>query len=159
MASQGWVSTPNVRGTFDIIWTCVQTIVLCAWTTICPNIPAPDDGPWELFRDKFHFALATFLGPEWIFMIAFLQLQSARTSVDMFSRSGYSDWTTTHGFYADMGGILVQPPGWKSFPVNARQLHYLVTNNHMEYPKLSTKEIKGRGKMDGMARYIAMSAQ
>lgn len=149
----GWQPGCNTRGTWDIIWTCTQTIALCAWVAVCPNIPAPDHGPWALYIDKFYFFLLTLLGPEFIFFLAFGQFQSAVTSRKLFHEMGYMDWSLTHGFYADMGGIHVQPSGWKRFPVNSRQLHYLIKRGYMEYPKIAKKDIFAAGKIDGLARY------
>ena len=41
---QGWTSSPNGRGTIDIIEACFITIGLCAWTMLCLNVP-PLDAP------------------------------------------------------------------------------------------------------------------
>jgi hypothetical protein len=153
MPSAAWVPAPNTRGTFDIIWSCAQTTALCAWVSICVNVPAPDYGNLDLLRDKFHFILLTLLGPELVFMLAFTQFQSARASVKQFRDDGYPNWSLRHAFYADMGGIHVKHRAWKRFPVNAKQLHYLVTHGHMVYPEITLKEIKARGKTDGLARW------
>ena len=152
MATEGWVSPPNVRGTLDILWTCLQTTGLCAWTSICVNVPAPGDEALGLFRDKLHFTLLTLLGPELVFLLSYLQLQSARDSVQQFKSAGFADWTLAHAFYADMGGIKVQPGSWKSFPVNAEQLFYLVKHGYMDFPGIPLKEITSRGKSDGLSR-------
>ena len=85
-------------------------------------------------------------------MIAFTQYQFARASVEQFKASGFTDWTMSHAFYADMGGISVQPISWKRFPVNAKQLHYLVEHKYMEYPAIPVDDIKARGKADRTAR-------
>lgn len=152
MPTEAWVLAPNARGTFDIIWSCAQTAALCAWVSICVNVPAPDYGNLDLLRDKFHFILLTLLGPELVFMLAFFQFQLARASVKQFRDDGYTNWSLRHAFYADMGGIHVQHRAWKRFPVNAKQLHYLVTRGHMAYPEITLKEIEARGKTDGFAR-------
>ncbi|KAF2278252.1 uncharacterized protein EI97DRAFT_492768 [Westerdykella ornata] len=34
----GWVETPQVRGTFDLILACLTTLALCAWTAYHPNV-------------------------------------------------------------------------------------------------------------------------
>ena len=39
-ARQGWTSSPNGRGTVDIIWQCSSTIFLCCWTVLCLNVPS-----------------------------------------------------------------------------------------------------------------------
>ena len=45
----GWYSPPNVRGTFDILKTCLGTIFLLCWSSVCPNIPSEQGG----FRARF----------------------------------------------------------------------------------------------------------
>ena len=127
-------------------------MALCAWVSICVNIPSPDYRDWDLLRDKFHFVLMTLLGPELVVMLAFTQYQAARASVEQFKAAGFADWTIVHAFYADMGGISVQPVSWKRFPVNAKQLHYLIIRGHMEYPRISRREIEARGKADETAK-------
>jgi hypothetical protein len=124
----------------------------CAWVSICVNVSAPNSRQHDLLRDKFYFILLTLLGPGLVFMLAITQFQSARASVKQFRNEGYTNWSLTHAFYADMGGIHVQHRAWKSFPVNAKQLHYLVTRGHMVYPEVPLKEIKARGKTDGLSR-------
>ncbi|KAF2159257.1 hypothetical protein M409DRAFT_30263 [Zasmidium cellare ATCC 36951] len=152
----GWTPSPNVRGTFDIIWTCLQTIALCAWTSICVNLPSQYDGSSEIMRDKFNFLLLNLLSPDLVFLLAYLQLESARASVTRFRADGYHDWTVTHAFYADMGGFAVQAPNWKRFPVNARQLHYLVSKKYIEYPLIPLRDIKAKAKTDGLGRVITI---
>lgn len=153
-AMVGWQPMCNSRGTWDIIWTCVQTMVLCAWVSVCVNVPAPDGGPMDRYTDKFFFVLLSLLGPELIFLLAFGQYHTANTSKRLFQELGHLDWSITHSFYADMGGIHVQPKGWKRFPVNAKQLHYLVRNGYMQYPDIKKWEIEARSKVDGLARFV-----
>ncbi|KAK0276512.1 hypothetical protein LTR35_010375 [Friedmanniomyces endolithicus] len=58
-----------------------------------------------------------------------------------------------------MGSVHVHPPGGKSFPVNAKQLHYLVEREYMEYPAIEKRDIEAQGKVDVLARIItAMQA-
>ncbi|ORY17079.1 hypothetical protein BCR34DRAFT_60443 [Clohesyomyces aquaticus] len=36
--SVGWYSPPNLRGTFDLLISCLTTLALCAWTAYHPNV-------------------------------------------------------------------------------------------------------------------------
>ncbi|KAJ5633073.1 hypothetical protein N7490_009412 [Penicillium lividum] len=87
------------------------------------------------------------------------QWSSARSSVLKFHAAGHSDWTLTHAFFADMGGILVDPleTDMPSFPLNAEQLFILVDAKHIDYPNLEQDDIKDRSKSDGLARLIAIA--
>lgn len=151
-----WVGECNSRGIYNIVWSCAQTIFLCAWVSVCVNIPAPGRGRWDIARDKFHFVLLTLLGPEIVLLLAFGQYRSARESLRLFrddKEGRFADWTLTHSFYADMGGIRVQPQFWPQFPVNAKQLHYLVTKDYMDYPRIPKEQIEARGNADYLAKY------
>jgi hypothetical protein len=77
----GWVDEPDGRGTWGILSTCLLTIILCCWTSVCPNIPAPSDGQFTRMRDKLHLALMGVLGPEFLLMLTLGQWTSARKSV------------------------------------------------------------------------------
>jgi hypothetical protein len=73
------------------------------------------------------------LGPEFVFQLALGQLVSAHGSVDDFKRSGYEKWSMTHAFLADMGGFVLHAGDFPDFPLNAKQVHYLVTHGYVPY--------------------------
>lgn len=152
----GWISQPNGRGTVDIIWSCLFTIFLCSWSVLCLNVPAPKDNKWTLFRRKCYLAALGIVGPEFTLQVALGQWVSARRSVAEFRRSGFSEWTMTHAFFADMGGILLYPRGWVPFPVDAKQLHYLVINGYLPYPKLHKCSIEDKNKVEPLLRILTV---
>src|ERR1700761_339110 len=123
---RGWVSSPNGRGTADLLVSCAVTIFLCGWSSICVNLPPSDHGRWDMFWDKWHMFCLSILGPEFVFMLALGQYMRADASVKLFHDKGFRDWTIKQGFYAEMGGFVLKPRGWKQFPINAKQLLYLV---------------------------------
>ena len=100
------------------------------------------------------------LGPEFILLNTVGQFCSARASVQAFAASGHEDWTMKHAFFADMGAIHLRVSDAESgqvmkFPINAKQLHFLVVNEYIKYPKEITKDtIRDKNKSDGLARYI-----
>ena len=153
---QGWTASPNNRGTIDIIWNCVLTTFLCCWSVLVINVPSPGSSSSQvLFRKLLLLGLCA-LAPEIIFQIALGQWLSAYRSVKLFHDAGYTDWTVSHGFYADMGGLHLETSNWKAFPINAEQLHYLVTQKNIEYPKIRESHIRDKNKVDGMLRFITL---
>lgn len=60
-----------------------------------------------------------------------------------------------HAFYADMGGFLLHPPDCKSFPITAKQVHYLVQQRYLPVPKITGKEIWDKSKADMFAKTVA----
>ncbi|KAF2245148.1 hypothetical protein BU26DRAFT_533233 [Trematosphaeria pertusa] len=152
--TRGWVRQPNNRGSLDIIISCSITIFLCAWTSICVNVPSPEHGVWEIFRDRWHMLCLGGLGPEFVVLISIGQFCMARASVQAFAKTKHQSWTMKHAFFADMGGIHLQFPNTKSFPVNGKQLHFLVTNGYIVYPRISAEDIDDKNKANGLARTI-----
>lgn len=154
--TQGWVSSPDARGTLDIIWSCAFTIFLCCWSSVYANIPAAGDGSWERFRDKFELAALGMLGPEFLFALALGQWQSARRSVHKFKSAGYGGWTIRHAFFADMGGFVLKSPDFPTFPLDAEQIYYLILKGYLDIPNVERGVIDDKNKADGLARYIIL---
>ncbi|KAI1070574.1 hypothetical protein LB507_006829 [Fusarium sp. FIESC RH6] len=154
----GWTPSPDGRGTYDIIFTCLVTTFLCCWTSVYPNIPAPGDGLWASIRDRLGLACMGLLGPEFIIVLAIGQKSSARRSVAKFHSRGYTHWTITHGFFADMGGFVFKAdsPNRPPIPLNAEQLFYLVKNSYVKCPDITERELRDRNKSDGFARLVTI---
>ena len=108
----GWVSQPNQRGSIDIIWSCVFTLIICLWTMLHLNLPAPNDNSWTIFWRRTRWLLLGIPAPELLMTFAFAQWSSARRSRAEMCRVGNTDgkWTMVHAFYADMGGFVLHTP-------------------------------------------------
>ncbi|KAL1978255.1 hypothetical protein VTN31DRAFT_1114 [Thermomyces dupontii] len=131
-------------------------MTLCSWSILCMNVPAPNESLLRIYIRKLYLTALALLGPEFIFQIALTQWESARQSVKDFHECGYTDWTMKHAFYADMGGFVLKTKDWVPFPVNAKQLHYLVTEGYVDFPQLTTRDIADRNKVDSMLRFITL---
>ncbi|KAK2606913.1 hypothetical protein N8I77_005635 [Diaporthe amygdali] len=59
-----------------------------------------------------------------------------------------------HAFLADMGGFILQPRDWKQFPINAKQLLWLIENGYVAIPQVDTAVIRDKNKTDGFMRLI-----
>ena len=151
---QGWISTPNNRGTIDILYSSLTTIYLCTWTSLCLNIPQPGTRGWCFGLYKFRWQLFTVFFPEVLVATAAEQWLSARQSISEFATIGCYEWTIRHGFFADMGGIKVAPPDIEPFPVDSQQLAYLVKHKYLSIPHISTDEIRSVNKADELARAV-----
>lgn len=156
-ARQGWTSQPDGRGTWDILWGCGSTMILCSWSLLCLNVPGPTDSRFQIFRRKVYVTTLCFLGPEFIFMIALGQWISAYHSVQEFRASGFDKWTMRHAHFADMGGFILHTRDWTPFPVDAKQLHYLITKGYVTYPDtMNERRISDKNKADGLLRAITL---
>ncbi|MCJ1254010.1 hypothetical protein MMC24_001824 [Lignoscripta atroalba] len=109
-----------------------------------------------MLRRKLYVTALGFLGPEFIFQIALGQWISARHSVKDFHASGYTQWTMRHAFLADMGGFVLHTRDWTPFPIDAKQLHYLMTEGYIKFPTLDQRIIADKNKVDGLLRLITL---
>lgn len=49
---------------------------------------------------------------------------------------------------------MFKPRGWKTFPIDARQVHYLFSHGYIDYPDIPSSCIADKNKSDGLARYV-----
>ena len=61
-----WKSSPNSRGTFDILTTCIITMLLCVWTAVHLNVSPPEEGFWKPKLRKAGWLILALLAPEMI---------------------------------------------------------------------------------------------
>lgn len=154
----GWVAAPNGRGTIDVVWSSLLTVFLCTWTAVCLNLPHPNDGNLQILRRRFKWMIWAIVGPELVLSVAIGQYASARRSVARFRKliGKGEKWTLRHGFFADMGGMLLQPRDSTPFLVNSRQLAYLVEKKYLECPSITGDEIWDKSKADTLARILTL---
>ncbi|KAI0536540.1 hypothetical protein GGR58DRAFT_528213 [Xylaria digitata] len=151
----GVASSPETRGSFDIISSSFLATFLCTWSSLCLNVPHPDDSDLKVLLRKAKWMLWGILMPEVVLSISFGQYASAQRSVKRFREIGYPSWTLRHGFFADMGGILLLPEGGTPFVINSSQVALLVEKGHMEYPKITADEIWDKSKADFLSKSFA----
>jgi hypothetical protein len=151
---KSWVSQPNYRGTFDIIWTSLVTIFISTYSMLCLNLPAPKDSFAVRTGRRLLWMALGILGPEFPLTYAAGQWSRAKQSVAAFKASGHEDWHMRQAFFADMGGFVLHARESEPFPLNAAQLHWLVSQNFIEYPAMSRREIWDKSKQDTFTKVI-----
>lgn len=118
-----YVSSPDMRGTLDILWSCFFTIIACTWMIQHLNVPEqPGFDPRELrgcqafrwnlrgIRRTLKWMLVTTIAPEYILGKALADLYAACRSKKMmriYSQFDGVDWGLTHAFFANMGGFVL----------------------------------------------------
>ncbi|PQE27611.1 Major facilitator superfamily domain general substrate transporter protein [Rutstroemia sp. NJR-2017a BBW] len=162
-ALQGWTSSPDGRGTLDILWTCLTTILLSTWSAICLNIPEPSDTIWTHLKRKTWITLISIMGPEYLLGFALGEWQSARASVAHLKQLRQDDkWTIKHAFFADMGGFVLRTSDNVQFFLDTKHILWLLKHQVIstaEFEKsflLETKAIDDRNKSDTFVRVIAV---
>ncbi|KAL9048986.1 MAG: hypothetical protein Q9206_005749 [Seirophora lacunosa] len=156
--SSEWTLKPDDRGPWDIVWTCLLTIFLCCWTSICVNCQCSADSYWDRFRDKLDLAVFTIIGPDIVLLLAVGQWESARRSVKNFKAitPPGRKWSKRQAFFADMGGYHLESPGYPTFPLNAPQLLFMISKGYVEFPAEDETDIEDRNKRDGLARLLTV---
>lgn len=73
-----WVSATNMRGTSDILYSCILTLFACVYTALHLNIPEPGAGFLRLLRTKCIWVVVALIAPEVALFYAFSQYLEAR---------------------------------------------------------------------------------
>lgn len=120
-SSFSFVSEPDSRGTFKILWSSLFAIFACTWTTQHLNVPEQRSGRnpgwkgdiWWGLKDAYgslKLALITVIMPEVVIAVACSDLIAARADhSDMKREFGHDPvpWTLSHSYYANMGGFVI----------------------------------------------------
>jgi hypothetical protein len=176
------ILSPDIRGTFTILWSSVFTLLVCSWTVQHLNVPLqtieqkgflPTVERYAMkFWRKVKWMLLTLLTPEFLIGKARQDYVRAKASINEMSQiaidSGFS-WTVTHGFYADMGGFVLkarQRRGGQTVqtPVylNCQSLRFACQGTPTAAPLMSRlptiakKEIEDKSKGDFFVKAIAV---
>src|ERR1700761_9211684 len=95
-----FTSTPNVRSTLDIVWTCFSILLLCTWSVLHLNIQ-PQIKPRAvghyirlmgfLVKRKAKWMLLTLMAPEILIGLALSQFVAARYGQGMMKEFASED--------------------------------------------------------------------
>ncbi|CAA9957302.1 hypothetical protein PTMSG1_00910 [Pyrenophora teres f. maculata] len=154
---RGWVSTPDERGTLDIVWSCVSTLFICLWSMLHLNVPSHKDSFWNIFWRKARWLLLGVLAPEVPMLFACGQWASAKRSVTDMRDLGFTEeeWSIEHAYYADSGGFQLRTVDFISIPITAKQIHYLIKHNIIGLPRVTKREIWDKSNADKVAKFLA----
>jgi hypothetical protein len=72
-----WVDDPSGRGTWNLLYSCGFTLVLCVWTSIHLNVPPPHESAWLAWRRKMKWVVVALIAPEAVVFTAFQQWLTA----------------------------------------------------------------------------------
>lgn len=121
----GIVASANIRGTFDIAWSCLAVVLLCTWAVLHENVPV--EGSPKGWRQQAWFGLYVFackaasflmalLGPELFTgkaIMCFYFADYGKRQMNMPANKNLfdGDWTLRHAFLANMGGWAIDFDG------------------------------------------------
>lgn len=101
----GWQSSPDERGSIDIIYSCLAVIVTGVWTVLHLNVPARGDSLLRIVVRRLRWSAVSVMAPDMLTMFAASQWLRARQSVEqMRELAGAEPWSLEHAFFANSGG-------------------------------------------------------
>ncbi|KAL7912217.1 hypothetical protein GGI35DRAFT_444737 [Trichoderma velutinum] len=174
-----YVSSPNTRGTLDILWSSLFTLLACTWTLQHPNVPEQREGRDPGLSGDMKWALKgfyratmrmfwTIIAPELIIGAASREGTSAREDYKKMQKlveDGKGSWTLTHSYYANMGGFVIRGPVKPSgeikyhdpYHLNSKGIVALLEGEHIDkLPDVTEEEIKDKSKGDLFVKAIAV---
>jgi hypothetical protein len=180
-----FVSSPNTRGTLDILWSSLFTILACTWTLHHPDVPEPrndlelgvlGDIKWALkaFGNSALMMVITALAPEIVIASAFSELMGAMKTQQMMEEYAFNDqvaWSLRHSYFVKMGGFAIRSEkpldasekqdtksrGGKLHCISADELYKLRHDRVIEsLPDIRAEEVKDKSKSDTLSKFIAI---
>ena len=106
---QGWKPEPVGRGTWSILWACLSTLWICAYSVIRYDV---DTRPISLGL-KIYCFLQNLIAPEYAWYMALEDFQRANGLKSWINQrkevGGAAKWTLRHSFFITMGGAVYYP--------------------------------------------------
>lgn len=77
-AEVAWYSAPNYRGTWDLILSCVLTLIICVWSALHLNVPVETSRLRDRNVRRLRWVSLGIFAPEVVVSTAFAQYLTAR---------------------------------------------------------------------------------
>jgi hypothetical protein len=177
-----FVSSADKRGTLDILFSCLFTLVACTWTVQHLNVPEQREGrdpgwlgniKWTLKRTwtSTKWMLITVLAPEYLLAKGLSDWQAVDSSITELQEIAAKDgvpWTRVHSQFANMGGFVIKVDGstvGQRKTVSPSSLYHLTICDILalredssleKLPSITEEEINDKSKSDGLVRAIAI---
>ncbi|KAF2627558.1 hypothetical protein BU25DRAFT_50081 [Macroventuria anomochaeta] len=172
-----WYSAPNYRGTWDLIVSCVLTLVICVWSALHLNVPVETSRLRERNSRRLRWVLLGIFAPEVVVSTAFAQFLTARwlrneiradiedRNKDKGTRSSMSEkervsegWSMSQCYFAVMGGIVIETGDYIAAPsplsITAEGARLLSFLNKL--PQIKESEVRDKSKADGLAKILVV---
>lgn len=114
-----YVPPPNIRGTLDILFSCLAVVLLSTWSILHPNVPPPVSPinnkqkfmriVWRVWG-KVKWMLFNIIAPEWPFAAAlndFVCAWRMQKDFEVYAKIDNVPWTRSHTHLANMGGFVI----------------------------------------------------
>lgn len=155
----GFIQGPETRGTLDILWTCLMTFTLAAYTVSHTEIQDGFD-PSDLSILKFSYSIVNLFFPEVYVYLSYSNWVAARRNLAiMKKRPGFDNWTISHAFFAAQGGFVTRdknsedPKAFIKLSVNDIEAF---ANGRGNLAAVSKDEMYDKSKADKFVKFLAV---
>jgi hypothetical protein len=184
-ALEGWHANDDTRSSWDILWTCLSTILACTWTALHMSVPKRNASGSQIFTKKVVYWIGSILFPELVLLnqasveyrqarLTLAHFKSAQEAInnrrerDLSSEppemttetdtnpSHLMDWTLTHGFCVNMRGLDLRSKDDKIYKVRSIHVEGLVKAGIIKSSQFTEQAIKDRAKADSFAKAITL---
>jgi len=122
-----WVSDSGIRGTSDILWSCIITLIACIYSAIHLNVPPAHERRWQLIWRKLKWVGMALFAPEVVLYCALFQfweaysLKSNLNSIRRAQGSSRGDRAGLRGILSKLSGHAKPRPIPLEAPVTDRE--------------------------------------
>ena len=156
-----WTQPAHTRTTSSIVFSCLFTILACAWCCIRPNIPSPYDSKLRILGTKLKILFWILVSPELVACWTFRQWFEAGKIAEDFKGKRRSTslriylqlilptvkgWTRKHALFLMMGGFVLTKDGLPMQAISIQLFKRLVYQGVVEFPTLTHGDIQERSK-------------
>ncbi|KIJ14010.1 hypothetical protein PAXINDRAFT_100365 [Paxillus involutus ATCC 200175] len=142
-------TSSNYRSVWSILGTCALTLIICIWNVAYPNI-MHEKRRYKVLLYRVALALSALLAPEFTSVRAYSEWKHAGKIKQDFRDK---QWTRTHGFFALMGGFIIQDGAQQELFNTQYDLGHL-RNWKFVNPKITEEQIRDRSKSDALGNAI-----
>ncbi|KIV84738.1 hypothetical protein PV11_00498 [Exophiala sideris] len=164
-----WMSEPNVRGTFELLRSCLITLSLCVYTAVHLNVPSTTT-KGKLLVAQVKWILCGMFAPELVVFTAWSQWVSARELMRTVQQCNkgldrstqYPEWSMKHSFFAQMGGFAIDTKNHAEEYIPGSPLVYLTANGAAilarqgRLPQVTEQFISDKSKANSLAKILVV---
>uniref|UniRef100_A0A8H7XS95 Uncharacterized protein n=1 Tax=Psilocybe cubensis TaxID=181762 RepID=A0A8H7XS95_PSICU len=141
------------RSLWNIITSCLATLIACTWVAIHPNIPAANEGSIRVLSRRLAIVFFMLLTPELVIYWATRQFFGA---YEIARRHKSKGWTMTHGFFLIMGGFALYDNGTFVRILEEEELETLEKEGKVKWPKITADDINDKSKGDFFSKGVVI---
>ncbi|KAF8836772.1 hypothetical protein BDN67DRAFT_1014387 [Paxillus ammoniavirescens] len=142
-------TSSSYRSVWSILGTCALTLIICIWNVAYPNI-MHEKKQYKVMLYRVALALSALVTPELTSVRAYSEWRNAGKITQDF---GDKQWTRTHGFFALMGGFILQD-GPQQELLNTREGLACLADDNIVNPKITKEQIGDRSKSNALGNAI-----